>query len=881
MIDFLEDFNSKVVEMRHTVAVDSEYQSYTNRPNQLITNQIDHKIYEHPSLKLGLLESWTGETVFVKHFGLKSCRLLEESEDTKNMKELRLQLLFFHSLADVTSCFTCPELQHFIASYCEQRNCVKPIGMWQYLPTDIVLMSQEGVERILKVYPYDLSGICGKKRLQDVLKTLGITSDEKGIPLDKEDMLNMYKTRFEDFVTYAKNDAQILHQVYQRHFEMWNDICHDLDIPTFKPSQTIGSNTSKVARRLIVKSVFGNDDELKTKFSKLMKTEGGVCIGWRGIVKLNEEATTKSLFEDNPKTTAQYLSIVDGGRCRNERVTETTISGVLTDIDISGCYGAGLLNQRYPIGRPCILDFHKNAHKNSDSDPRPMLGNLLNSKIGRDLEDGLWAARISTTEPFTYDQDLLLSKKISSKERDDGGMLRDVDSIDSTSVLLTKELITTTLTSDLLEAVKSVCSDKEWGEFKTKTRVDALIFYPKSLRVDSIDELCKMEKNPPVTKDFVGDKFKEIRTDERSRYWTDIGFDGWIDLLLDKRKQHDKKTPMNDFYKLIVNATYGTICSEHLDVNNVVVASNITARARTLAWLMAKALGCYQTITDGGSFNLNTVYSYEGKPSMNTLCHINRPDLLGRRAKDKIQKVPLGGQEWTVDNGKLFHGDLEICKNKEGKYAYIDKLAWNHVKSFFNSEDISIIRGKGQFVFETEDIFVQASYNAQANNRFVDMNGEVHIKARGYERNKPLFTDKNCETPHRDKPPIDDCLEKIADDAKLSYYPPLWKKQMLKVNAYNRISVNDETKKDLLPGDTESKSTHLRPVSTSAFKYQTESQYDSWSKKSEMLKKKTGMGLEQYFMDSECMYDYQEVLQWVQQKIYEGKSAKCLKNSLY
>jgi len=879
------DFSTKVKNLHCTVAVDTEFQPRTNKPSIPITVQVDNRIYEHPTLKLNKIQSWKCQTVFVDHLGLASSRPLKSGE--KIERKIKIRILFYFSFSDISLLFTdYQNMGRFLAHQCRQENIVRIRKKFQKsLNTKMVLTNHDGIERLLYIQPYDLSGLLGKISLARLMETLEMDTAEKEIFTSEEKgrMLKMYKTRHDEFREYAQNDALVLHEIERYHTVLWQSVSQDLQIPEIVPSQTIGSNTAKISRALIVKILFGRNTSGETNFKSTygeLKESGKPkkTTTWRCIAKLIEEATALDLLTRSPKRTAQYLALIDGGRCRNERPIETTISGTLADIDISGCYGRGLVNQSYPIGRPVIYDFEKDDCNNLDKDPRPTLGKFFKSKEGDELIDGLWYARISTKKTLSFDQDLLLSKIEPSFIRESKTFPHEDDfetpALHSEFLMLTRELHHATLTSDLLEVIRAVCSNKEKNDFFQKVVIDAIIFYPKSMQVESVEELCEKERNPARQK-FFSDDYVETRVDGRSRHWTTIGFaDGWIDKLLNMRKEYPKGTAHNALLKLIINATYGVNCSEYFDLNNVVVASNITARARALAWMMAKALGCYQTITDGGLFDLNNVMWYDdkSKPSLETLSNIHQKHMLLHTIQYQIKTKPLGVSKWTVSGKKLFHG--ESCADTQ----LIDNLAWAHVKGFFKEGNIAILR-ENQFSFETKDVYVQAAFQSQANYRFVKSDGKVEIKARGYELKKVLYYNKDCTQPYEGIPPIADCLKRIADGDNMKPYPALYKTNPLKINRWLKIPRNDTDRQKLLPGDTVSIKTHLRPISVPSIKFQTYQQYQAWQKKNEKLKIHTEMGYEQLFMDEDMNYSYQDVVNTIQAKVERGvKSPKTLIN---
>lgn len=881
----IADFNTKVKNLHCTVAVDTEFQPRTNKPSTPITVQVDGRIYEHPTLKLKKIQSWKGQTVFVDHLGLASSRPLKSGE--KIERKIKIRILFYFSFSDISLLFTdYQNIGHFLAHQCRQKNIVRIHKKFQKsLNTEIVLKSDKGIERLLYIQPYDLSGLLGKISLARLMETLEMDTAEKEIFTSEEkgEMLEMYKTRHDEFREYAQNDAVVLHEIKRRHAVLWQSVSQDLQIPEIVPRQTIGSNAAKISRALMVKILFGRNTSGETNFKS---TYGGLkkngkpkrTTTWRCIAELIKEATALDLLTRHPTRTCQYLALIDGGRCRNERPIDTTISGTLADIDISGCYGRGLVNQSYPIGRPAILDYEKDDCNNPDKDERPTLDKFFKSKEGNDLVDGLWYARISTKKTLSFDQDLLLSKIEPSFIRESKTSQHEDDfetpALQSEFLMLTRELHHATLTSDLLEVISAVCSSKEKNEFFQKVVIDAVIFYPKSMRVESVDELCEKEQNPARQKYF-SDDYVETRVDGRSRHWTTIGFaDGWIDKLLNMRKKYPKGTAKNTLFKLIINATYGVNCSEYFDLNNVVVASNITARARALAWMMAKALGCFQTITDGGLFDLNNVMWFDDKrkPSLKTLSSIHQKHLLSRTIQYRIKTKNLGTNKWTFIGVKLFYG--KSCAVTK----LIDVLAWEHVKGFFKEGNITILR-ENQFSFETKDVYAKAAFQSQANYRFVKPDGKVEIKARGYELKKTLYYEKDCSLPYEDIPPIVDCLKRIAKGDNMKSYPVLYKTNPLKINRWLKIPRNDTDRQRLLPGDTVSIKTHLRPISVPSIKFQTYQQYQTWQKKNEKLKIHTEMGYEQFFMGENMNYSYQKVVNAIQAKVERGvKSPKTLIN---
>jgi hypothetical protein len=114
----------------------------------------------------------------------------------------------------------------------------------------------------------------------------------------------------------------------------------------------------------------------------------------------------------------------------------------------------------------------------------------------------------------------------------------------------------------------------------------------------------------------------------------------------------------------------------------VVLADNITARARVNVWLMCKALNLRQSITDGGIYSpVGVNFFREGgtvrKPGFNTLSDIRR--LQEHRS---IVVKPLANIDWQplFENGRVVD-----------YFSSLDSLAYEHVNSFWSQYDVKLV----------------------------------------------------------------------------------------------------------------------------------------------------------------------------------------------
>jgi hypothetical protein len=116
-------------------------------------------------------------------------------------------------------------------------------------------------------------------------------------------------------------------------------------------------------------------------------------------------------------------------------------------------------------------------------------------------------------------------------------------------------------------------------------------------------------------------------------------------------------------------------------VGNTVVASCITARARLGVWMMAKALGLRQSITDGGFY----------LPALVCFCKGRRPGL------DTLSR----GWEWRdTKNQTRWHGPLAGLSWDGDWPKDVDRLALEHVQGFWAPYGLEFpfrIEHKGSF----------------------------------------------------------------------------------------------------------------------------------------------------------------------------------------
>jgi hypothetical protein len=398
-------------------------------------------------------------------------------------------------------------------------------------------------------------------------------------------------------------------------------------------------------------------------------------------------------------TSLPYLAMVDGGRCVRElskrpgfyNLLSLTYHPCLVDIDIDGCYGNGLKSQKFAIGNPTI-------------DTGEMTIREFMKKYHKDLVPGLWQARIFG-KLGEFSQDLIISK---TRESVDAYLKKmknhDIDDLESALIsnmcCLTNEVHAGLMNNDVLELILNYTSNTELNQWLDEVKVIGFCGY---LKCDRVDDYSLMVEGYAST-----DKDKKNKQNivTYSTRWLEIPLDEYASKLLAIRKNYPKKSPMNEFCKLIINSTYGVICSEYFDtddtgISNVIVANNITARARVLAFCMAKALGSAMSITDGGMFNVNLVNYLTGarkKVTLTSLANLTDDVYTSGNRTILFEQKPLLEREVNLtDYANENKVEELIALIKE-----IDRKAWEHCSNMFS--ELTIFKER-QYSFESKNVY--------------------------------------------------------------------------------------------------------------------------------------------------------------------------------
>jgi len=592
-------------------------------------------------------------------------------------------------------------------------------------------------------------------------------------------------------------------------------------------------------------------------------------------------------------------------------------------------YEATATNNDYVFLRKWLTDLGVNIDKLVSSVNDNDRKEWTNQDNWGELISGAWYARISTKEKLKYAQDYFASWFTTTKDNLDilaktirkmkaDSELQDVDWVDfdeetGTLKIFNYEIWNAVLTHDGLQWILAVASPRQRNELLDNVQVLAGAIYPRSQRINESDtpktlEILK-EKHANWegrnTTEIVRDELGNLGIDRKMRQchaWFDINLGDLIinNLLIERKKaqiEHGKKSPLDVLFKLCVNTLYGDMVSKYFVTSNPVVGNNITARARALAWYMEKGLHGWQTVTDGCAFELNKVMFPLNKKitgeSVNQ--HRSKSELKQRNLK----RSPLAEVEYLMKNGEIFINENEELKSigKSSDNAHINTKAMEHLQGQFKLVDVlhsekdaikvnkdlqtEFKPRKGQFSFETKDVYYAGAFHGSANYLLANDSG-IYIKARGYETTKlhesvgvsiseedeiSLF---DSERYGKENNPAKDFMNQLLNNAdSIKRQVPAIKSGILKIKDYKNLTGKYD-QIGIEPGDSILRTVLMQEFSLAQFTFQTYEQYMMWFGIVSKLKDQDRQSLEGYFLNKDDSLNFVEMAEKVDEMIADG-----------
>lgn len=411
-------------------------------------------------------------------------------------------------------------------------------------------------------------------------------------------------------------------------------------------------------------------------------------------------------------------------------------------------------------------------------------------------------------------------------------------------------------------------------------------------------------------------KTTKISVSQQCHKWVGVTLgEMYITELLRQRKQHPKKTPLNELFKLCINTTFGDMVSPYFTVGNVVVGNNITARARSLAWYMEKGLNGWQTITDGCAFDVNRVlhsgtvrvngetvvglYRIDSKNNNLVLKSLGLHDQVAIDLDDDDRPTLIFSNKCESTEGSCFASDsdcpdvsddcVELLSHK-ASLDWVNRVAMEHLQTLFPNVDVlnaptTTVDGSerlGQFSFEAKGLYDGAVFHGTGNYLFTLAGETVVTKMRSYSKRPQeivrageLTSDgmrTNMTIGGEDFYPAEHFLTGLINNPfRLQRQPVFLKPSILKVGDFSRHYAHRYEGSKVFPGSTVKQASLIREYSVTLYSYRDLDQYNAWLRESNELRKRYGQSYEMYFLNTDGTLNYQLMVESLDQMVSDGK----------
>lgn len=598
---------------------------------------------------------------------------------------------------------------------------------------------------------------------------------------EKKHMEKQFLTDPMKFIEYSIIEAECLIPTDNKNIQKMNQIRSNLDLKPLN-RMAIPMTTGSLVASMLEESIHRYDNRFKLALLKLGILNNDATDKQRNkrvlLLKQYQDALALDIpnkavsrdkyistglsacsikwFANSSQTdSAIFNGIVQGGRCLNER-PDSYYYERGADIDLSSCYGSALRTFHYPVGLPSVLSY-------SPNEDRMTLGQFI-SKYENELIDGLYTVIVEGEQSF--EQDLIYST--TAKPVDLARPKQD-KKIKCSFSMLRKQIVNGIITADILEVIKKVASNQEKKELLA-LKVKTAIWYADSNHIGDKEEWMK---EVFADKGEITMTINQQSKDTRTRKWWNMPMETFSGILVDMRAnvKEDNK-PLSEALKLIINTTYGDLCSMFFNISNVVLANNITARARVGVWMLAKALGLRQCITDGGHYQVEQIPYFVGfKPSLATFSNMVNWQ---NNATDRVRGYK-----------KLVDWDTKPVIKE------LDKLALQHVEEFWLPYELKLPYER---VEHKNNYISKAAYFAKGDYCFEYEDGTTLLKCRKTKKDK--------------KHPRKDLLNNMLKGVDDNITELVWQQEeIMTIEFWKQVQLSHGYKKykKLMPGDNYTK----------------------------------------------------------------------------
>lgn len=700
-----------------------------------------------------------------------------------------------------------------------------------------------------KFHPYrlrfnlvDIGALHGNASYKKVCENVGIDTSVKSL-MDKykSDMLTGLKLYPQDYISYANGDLNV-YDVLVANESLMKEAYNDLELPDYfeSPKLTIGATVAN-----LISSAIFNWQGLHPDIFHAPKQRKAVLIEAMGF------ASADYLRTQLVNSRIYLLGKIHGGRCHNNNPLIRFCNDAIADYDIAGAYSSIMQQLPLFIGKPWFYD---SAHEKEVT-----LKEFLRCHES-DFDKWHYTIYVSTNELLEHEQDFLVSwisassSKVKTKDKDGNVSYIPIAEYKSGECrIYKKEVINTPITSDTVKWIRSLS---------------------KQVRDDLLNKL--------IVKSVIGYKRKD-----KGKDWHSINLgELLINKLKIKRAEYkrlfkksidNRYNSLQELFKLIMNTTYGVMCSRHFISSNVVVANNITQAIRLCMYLMEKGLNLQGSITDGCMGSLNkVVYPLENRNvKLNNLTslYLLDSDMIGKQhirlgSLDNAKHIALTWDEFLTPQLPILtidYGDrINVVKDEiidgirqNNVNQWIDNKAWNHLSILF--PDFAYL-----FEFlkiETKDVYDSYTYHGAANYELKNPNYTKYAM-RGYSGRKSnsigieydINEDAFIRLDDYDNSSIPQEFLSQLHKSELNKLPTFIKPKILKSKDFKLNNYMERS--DLQCGDDVIEIGLPNYCSLSQYTFSTIKQHDKWLWATSRLKRKYQETFEVFFTNKEGILNY-------------------------
>ena len=668
------------------------------------------------------------------------CVTLEKDKSTEtytiSVKPPRVEipLLFFYGFADLFKIWGKNHQHLLLTSKLVQQRSLKfrnshgretPIIEYNRI-NDMLHEFRYGLREVMYRFPPRSKGLDAQTSIFEVeTRKINVKTWNIATALGFDNLNEVIKN-FTHFIKNLQTEALGYHatdifatwDLHLKQQEFYNIILKTFNISPIEISDTTGSNVSK----FIIEGVKQEYKVFDKESEKLIKS--AIALG--GLDNLEESPLND--FGCQP-----FLTV--GGLLYSRMAKIKLLKGHLSDCDLKSCYASFMATMNVYLGEPVTLTCKYDKYKISLKDALELIANQNAPHDG-------WFIRVSGKLDKVINTLVMSDLKFKPKNvkqqnlyevNDNRKSIENFNAYKTSkrqaqSTILTKEIKFGLITKSTIEALKKL--PQEWYNEYLELKCDVVCFFPGDLIADNLSDYYRVLESLPehdrIEKFDIKNGAKSIDTQRYknnaclafpiSKYW---------EVLKTKRGEFKKaKNPVQEVFKLFQNSGYGVLACLYLPANNLMASNQITAGARSGAWLMTNALNGMGSITDG------TSYSWEHIP-------------LGKTFHEILAKNP----NYLEHFDDSIQSNIEITANFKFQ-GWVDQNLKQHLINFYGVDEHDYNLNQFDYELKTENFLTQKGKDWFENNAKkaeelkyeLGTGWEKYLLKNGYLVETPLFT---------------------------------------------------------------------------------------------------------------------------------------------